>query len=184
VNGETHGDIGGSGMNVARILIAGTSVALGFCAIARADDDPFPGSRTMERPVVVKRVIVLTGRGERVIYFRPAYPIHSLVQVNRSGYLRATPVQRRLEASASPAHENDDHASKTMRANRNHEGSQPEQQADRESKDSKGTKDNTSADARPEAKQPEDVGALDQLTVQAQKEEATRLAAPGGIESK
>jgi hypothetical protein len=168
-------------MKVARMLIAGTSVAFGFCALARADDDQFPGSGTMGRPVVVKRVIVLTGHGERVIYVRPAYPIHSLISVNRSGYLSATPIQRRVETPASPTHENDNQVTKTERANRSHEGSQPEQQAD---KGSKGTKDSKSADAKPEAKQPEDVGALDQLTVQAQKEEATRLAAPGGIESR
>jgi len=51
--------------------------------------------------------------------------------------------------------------------------SQSEQQA---------AKDNKSTDRKPKAKQPEDVNALDRLTVQAQKEEAIRLAEPGGIE--
>jgi len=59
-------------------------------------------------------------------------------------------------------------------------------------------KDNKSADRKPEAKQAEakkpeakqaeanqseDAGALDRLTVQAQKEEAIQPAEPGGVQS-
>jgi hypothetical protein len=161
-------------MKKTRCLIAGVGVGLCLCAIANGDDDQIPKVRNAARPVVVKRVVVVADPGDRVIYVRQAYPVHSTVPVNRSRYsIRATPAQRRVEASPSPIHESDNHVGKTIKTNNGSETTQSEQQAD---------KDNKSADRKTEAKQPEDASALDRLTVQAQKEEAIRLAEPGGIQ--
>jgi hypothetical protein len=176
-NGVTHGDTGGDGMKVVRSLIAGASLSLCLCAMATADDEQFPTLRTVGRPIVVKRFIVVAGHSDRVIYVRPAYPpMHSPVPADRSGNpATSTRAQRHVETSASPIHENDNHAGKTVKASRNHETNQSEQQTDKENK---------STDAKSEDKQPDDAGALDRLTVQAQKEQATRLAEPDGIESR
>jgi hypothetical protein len=161
-------------MKKTRCLIAGVGIGLCLCTIANGDDDQIPKVRNAARPVVVKRVVVVADPGDRVIYVRQAYPVQSIVPVNRSRYsIRATPAQRRVETSPSPIHESDNHVAKTIKTNNGSETGQSEQQA---------AKDNKSTDRKPEAKQPEDVSALDRLTVQAQKEEAIRLAEPGGIE--
>lgn len=160
-------------MKKARCLIAGVGVGLCLCAIANADDDQIPNVRNTARPVVVKRIVVVADSGDRVVYVRQAYPVQSIVPVNRSRYsIRATPAQRRVETSASPIHESDKHVPKTTRTNNGNDATQSEQPADKENK---------SADRKAEVKQPEDA-ALDRLTAQAQKEEATRLAEPGGIQ--
>jgi hypothetical protein len=156
-----------------RCLIAGVGAGLCLCAVANGDDDQIPNVRNATRPVVVKRVVVVAHPGDRVIYVRQAYPVRSIVRTSRSRYsIQATPAQRRVETSASPIHESGNHVAKTIRTNNGSDTSQSEQQAD---------KDNKSTDRKPEAKQPEDA-ALDRLTAQAQKEEAIRLAEPGGIQ--
>jgi hypothetical protein len=161
-------------MKKTRCLIAGVGVGLCLCAIANGDDVQIPNVRNAARQVVVKRVVVVADPGGRVIYVRQAYPVHSVVPVNRSRYpIQATPAQRRVETSPSPIHESDNHVAKTIKTNNGGETSQPEPQAD---------KDNRSTDRKPEAKPLEDASGLDRLTVQAQKEEAIRLAEPGGIE--
>ena len=55
-------------MKKARLLITGLGVSLCFCAIAKADDDQIPTVPTVASPVIVKRVIVVSGQGDRVIY--------------------------------------------------------------------------------------------------------------------
>jgi hypothetical protein len=156
-----------------RCLIAGVGVGLCLCAVANGDDDQIPSLKNTARPVVVKRVVVVTGPSDRVISVRQAYPVHSTVPIDRSrDSIQATPAQRRVETSASPIHESGNHVVKTIKTNNGSDTSQSEQQAD---------KDNKSTDRKPEAKQPEDA-ALDRLTAQAQKEEAIRLAEPGGIQ--
>jgi hypothetical protein len=168
-------------MKIARSLIAGAGVGLCLCAFAKADDDQIPATRNVAGPVVVKRVIVVRSGGNRVIYVRPAYPLHSALPVNRSRY-SATAVQshwRSLETSDSA--DNSKHVTRTLKAGRSVDANHSEQQAD---------KDNKSADPRPqanpeakqrEANQSEDAGALDRLTVQAKKEQAILPAEPGGI---
>ena len=156
-----------------RCLIAGVGVGLCLCAVANGDDDQIPTLKNTAKPVVVKRVVVVTGPSDRVISVRQAYPVHSTVPIDRSrDSIQATPAQRRVETSASPIHESGNHIAKTIKTNNGSDTSQSEQQAD---------KDNKSTDRKPEAKQPEDA-ALDRLTAQAQKEEAIRLAEPGGIQ--
>jgi len=93
-------------MKKTRCLIAGVGVGLCLCAIANGDGDQIPAAK----PVVVKRVVVVADPGDRVIYVRQAYPVQSIVPVNRSRYsIRATPAQRRVETSPSPIHESDNH---------------------------------------------------------------------------
>jgi hypothetical protein len=160
-------------MKKARYFIAGVGVGLCLCAIANADDDQVPIVTKAVKPVVVKRVIVVTAPSDRVISVRQAYPVLSLVPISRSTYpSQATPAQRRVETSASPIHQSDNHLAKTIRTDNASDTSRSEQPAN---------KDNKSTDRKPEAKQPEDA-ALDRLTAQAQKEEAIRLAEPGGIQ--
>jgi hypothetical protein len=179
-------------MKIARSLIAGAGFGLCLCAIAKADDDQIPSIRNAAGPLVVKRIIVVRSGGDRVIYVRPTYPLHSVLPVNRSRY-SASAVQshwrgldqshwRSLETGSA---DNYIHVAKTLKAGRSVDANQSEQQAD---------KDNKSAARKPEAKQPEaklrdanqsdDAGALDRLTVQAQKEQAILPAEPGGIEPK
>ena len=168
-------------MKIARCLIAGAGVALCFCAIAKADDDRIPNTGTAAGPIVVKRVIVVRGGGDRVIYVRPAYTLHSIVPANRSWY-SATAAQshrRSLETSGY----NYNQVAKTLKTGHSVDINQSERQAD---------KANKWTDHKPETKQPEakqretnqseDAGGLDRLTAQAQKEETIRLAEPNGIE--
>ena len=169
-------------MKIAPSLIAGAGVGLCLCAFAKADDDQIPATRNVAGPVVVKRVIVVRSGGNRVIYVRPAYPLHSALPVNRSRYsARAVRSHwRSLETSGSA--DNSNQVTRTLKAGRSVDTNHSEQQAD---------KDNKSADRRPQANQPEanqreanqseDAGALDRLTVQAQKEQAILPAEPGGI---
>jgi hypothetical protein len=181
-------NVGEDLMKIARSLIAGAGVGLCLCAIAKADDDQIPSARNVSGPVVVKRVIVVRSGGDRVIYVRPAYPLHSVLPANQSRS-SATAVQshwRSLETSGSA--DNYHHVAKTLKTGQRIDTNQSEQQAN---------KDNKSVDRKPEAKQPEakkpeakqretneseDAGGLDRLTVQAQKEEAIQPAEPSGIE--
>ncbi|HTD16622.1 MAG TPA: hypothetical protein VK673_15670 [Chthoniobacterales bacterium] len=172
-------------MKIARFLIAGAGVGLCLCAIVKADDDQIPSARNVSGPVVVKRVIVVRSGGDRVIYFKPAYPLHSVLPANRSRYAAAASQShwRGLQTSGSGANYN--HVAKALKSGHGVDTNQSEQQAD---------KDNKSAERKPEAKQPdakqreanqsEDAGAWDRLTVQAQKEQAILSAEPGGIEPK
>jgi hypothetical protein len=165
-------------MQNARPFVAAAVVGLCLCAIAKADDDEFP-FQTAAKPVVVRRVIVVSHHQGRVIYVRPSYNVRSVVPLNRSDYLNSanqTP-KRDVEMPAAAVHDSDNHIAKPVKTSRDGDTNQS-QQAD---------KDNKSPDRKPDAKQqepkePEDAGALDRLTVQAQKEEAIRLAEPGGIE--
>ena len=166
-------------MKNARHFLAGAVAGLCLCALAKADDDEFP-FRTAARLVVVKRVIVVSSHQARVIYVRPSYHVRSIVPVNRSEYLNsANETHKRVgEMSASTVHDSNNHVVKAAKTSRDGDTNQSAQQAD---------KDIKSPDRKPEVKpqeanEPEDAGALDRLTVQAQKEEAVRLAEPGGIE--
>lgn len=161
------------------LLVAGAVAGLCLCAIAKADDDEFP-FRTAARPVVVRRVIVVSSHQDRVIYVRPSCHVPPVVTVNRSEYLvSANPAHKRDgEISASTVHDSNNHVVRPVKTGRNGDTNHSEQQADKDSK---------SADRKPEVKpqepnEPEDAGALDRLTVQAQKEETIRLTEPGGVE--
>lgn len=172
-------------MKIARSLIAGAGIGLCLCAIAKADDDQIPSHRIVARPVVVKRIIVVRSGGGRVIYVRPVYPAYSARFANRSRY-SVTANQSHARNLETPSSADDpNHVAKTLKTGHEADTNQSEQQAD---------KDNKSVDRKPEAKQPEakpreanqseDDGALDRLTVQAQKEQAILPAEPGGIEPK
>jgi hypothetical protein len=172
-------------MKIARSLIAGAGFGLCLCAIAKADDDQIPSIRNVAGPLVVKRIIVVRSGGDRVIYVRSTDPLHSVLPVNRSRY-SATAVHSHWRDLEPPGFaDNYNQVAKTLKAGRSVDTNQSEQQAD---------KDNKSAARKPEAKQPEaklheanqsdDAGALDRLTVQAQKEQAILPAEPGGIEPK
>jgi hypothetical protein len=165
-------------MKIARCLIAAAGVGLCLCATARADGDQIPNTGTVAGPAVVKRVIVLRSRGDRVIYVRPAYPIHAVLPANRSWYSATAAQRRRRSLQTSGSADNYNHVAKTLKTGHSVDTDQSDEQADKDSK---------SADRKPGAKQPEanqseDAGGLDRLTVQAQKEEAIRPAEPGGIE--
>lgn len=172
-------------MKIARSLIAGAGIGLCLCAIAKADDEQIPNRRIAARPVVVRRIILVRSGGGRVIIVRPAYPAYSALSANRSRY-SATASQshlRNLETSGSV--DNANRVAKTLKTGHEAVTNQSEQPAD---------KDNKSVDRKPEAKQPEakqpeanqseEDGALDRLTVQAQKEQAILPADPGGIQPK
>jgi hypothetical protein len=162
-------------MKNVRSLVAGLGVGLCLCAVAKADDDEI---QAMARPVVVKRVILFTGHPDRVIYVRPAFPVHSVVPVtpSTSPTSSMTPTRTRRHGSETPTvnRESSINVVRTTRSNHG-ETNQTEQKAD---KDSRPADTNRKTDA----KQPEDDDALDQLTAQAQKEQELRLAEPGGIE--
>jgi hypothetical protein len=164
-------------MKNVRLLVAGLGVGFCLCAIAKADDDEI---QTMARPVVVKRVILFTGHPDRVIYVRPAFPVHSVVPVTRSTSPTSsmTPTRTRRHGSETPAVNRDSSTSvaKTTRSNHG-ETNQAEQKADKDSHP-------VDPDRKTDAKQPEDDDALDQLTAQAQKEQELRLAEPGGIQQR
>ena len=165
-------------MKIARSLIAGAGVGLCLCTIAKADDDQNPSTRNVASPVVVKRILVVRRSGDRVIYVRPAYPLHSALPVNRSRYSATASQSHWSSLETSGSTDNYNHVAKTLKTGHGVDTNQSEQQAD---------KDNKPADRKPEAKQreanrSEDAGALDRLTVQAQKEQAIPAAEPGGIE--
>ena len=165
-------------MKSARCLIAAAGVGVCLCAIASADDDQIPNTGTVAGPTVVKRVIIVRSRGDRVIYVRPAYQIHSVLPANRSWYSATAAQRRRRNPETSGSADNYNHVAKTLKTGHSVDTDQSDDQAG---------KDNKSADRKPGAKQPEanqseDAGGLDRLTVQAQKEEAIRPAEPGGIE--
>jgi hypothetical protein len=172
-------------MKIARSLIAGAGIGLCLCAIAKADDDQIPNSRIVARPVLVKRIIVVRNAGGRVIYVRPAYPAYSALPVNRSRYSATASKSHWRSPEASGSADNSNHVAKTLKIGHEVDKNQSEQRAD---------KDDKSVDRKPETKQPEaqqreanqsdDAGALDRLTVQAQKEQAILPAEPGGIEPK
>jgi hypothetical protein len=172
-------------MKIARSLIAGAGIGLCLCAIAKADDDQIPNRRIVARPMVVKRIIVVRSGGGRVIYVRPAYPAYSALSANRSRYSATGSQNHSRNPETSGSVDNANRVAKTLKTGHEADTNQSEQQAD---------KDNKSVDRKPEAKQPEakqreanqseDDGALDRLTVQAQKEQAILPAEPGGIEPK
>jgi hypothetical protein len=161
-------------MKKTRLLITGLSVGLCLCAIAKADDDQIPAISTKASPVIVRRVIVVSGQGGRVIYVRPAYRLNSIVRADRSFYPTTTPQNRRRdpEASASTIRDGENHAAQTIRTGHSGDKKQPDQE---------NAKDTKSVDRETEVKQPEDTGALDRLTVQAEKEQATRLVEPTNL---
>jgi hypothetical protein len=172
-------------MKIARSLIAGAGVALCLCAIAKADDDQIPNVRNVAGPIVVKRIIVVRSGGDRVIYVRPSYQLHSVLPVNRSRY-SATAVQshwRGFETSGSA--DNYNHVIKTLKAGRSIDTNQSEQQANKDNKSAARKPEAKQPDAKPrEANQSDDDGALDRLTVQAQREQAILPPEPIGIEPK
>jgi hypothetical protein len=120
-----------------------------------------------------------------VIYVRPAYPAYSALPVNRSRYSATASKSHWRSPEASGSADNSNHVAKTLKIGHEVDKNQSEQRAD---------KDDKSVDRKPETKQPEaqqreanqsdDAGALDRLTVQAQKEQAILPAEPGGIEPK
>jgi hypothetical protein len=159
-------------MKNVRLLVAGLGVGLCLCALARADNDEI---RTVVRPVVVKRLIVFTGHHDRVIYVRPAYPVQTVVPVNRPYSVMERKTQR--HSSEDPTVVDRDTSNKVVKKSKTSRG-------DADQSDQKADKDNSPADTdrKIHAKQPQDDDALDQLTAQAQKEQELRLAEPGGIE--
>lgn len=174
-------------MKIVRSLIAGVGVGLCLCAIARADDDQIANARNSGGPVAVKRVIVVRSRGGRVIFVRPGYQLHSALSTNRSWYSSTAGQSHSRSLETSGSADNYNHVAKTPKAEHGVDTNQSGREAG---------KDNKSADRKPAAKaseakqldaldqtnQSEDAGALDRLTVQAQKEEANPAAEPGGIE--
>ena len=167
-------------MKIARSLIAGAGIGLCLCAIAKADDDLIPNRRIVARPMVVKRIIVVRSGGGRVIYVRPAYSAYSALSANRSRYSATASQSHSRNPETSGSVDNANRVAKTLKTGHEADTNQSEQPAD---------KDNKSVDRKPEAKQreanqSEDDGAFDQLTVQAQKEQAILPAEPGGIEPK
>jgi len=177
-------------MKIARCVIAGIGVGLWLCTIAKGDDDQISNTGTVRGPVVIKRIIVVRSHGARMIYVRPAYPpVHGSLPVNRSRYSATGAQGHRHSVEIADSADTDNHGLKTVKAGHSVDTNQSKQEAD---------KDNKSADRKPEAKQAEakkpeakqaeanqseDAGALDRLTVQAQKEEAIQPAEPGGIQS-
>jgi len=159
-------------MKNVRLLIAGLGVGLCLCALARADDDEI---RTLVRPVVVKRLIVFTGHHDRVIYVRPAYPVQTVVPVNRPYSVMERKTQR--HSSEDPIVVDRNTSNNVVKKSKTSRG-------DADQSDQKADKDNRSADPdrKTDAKQAQDDDALDQLTAQAQKEQELRLAEPGGIQ--
>ena len=192
-------------MQNARLFTAGAVLGLCLCAMAKADEDEFQ-FRTAAKPVVVRRVIVVSGHRTRVIYVRPAYRVHSVVPVNRSEYLNSENEthNRDVEMSDSNVRDSDNHVFRATKTGREGDTNQSEQaQVDNNSRPVAHKSAVTQPEAeQPAAKQPvakpsqakrseakqqkpegaEDDGALDRLTVQAQKEQAIHLAEPGGIE--
>jgi hypothetical protein len=161
-------------MKNARFLMAGVGVGLCLCALARADDDEI---RTVVRPVVVKRLIVFTGHQDRVIYVRPAYPVQTVVQVNRPYSVMERKGHR--HSSEDPAVVDRDTSNNGAKTSKTSRGAvnQSDQKADKDNRP-------VDTDRKTEAKQSEDDDALDHLTAQAQREQELRLAEPGGIQSR
>jgi hypothetical protein len=161
-------------MKNARFLTAGVGVGLCLCALARADDDQI---RTVVRPVVVKRLIVFTGHQDRVIYVRPAYPVQTVVPVNRPYSVMERKGHR--HSSEDPAVVDRDTSNNGAKTSKTSCGTvnQSDQKADKNNRP-------VDTDRKTEAKQSEDDDALDHLTAQAQREQELRLAEPGGIQSR
>jgi hypothetical protein len=159
-------------MKNARFLMAGVGVGLCLCALARADDDEI---RTGVRPIFVKRLIVFTGHQDRVIYVRPAYPVQTVVPVNRPYSV----VERKTHR-----HSSEDPAVVDRNTSANVAGPSKTSRGDVNQSDQKADKDNrpVDTDRKTEAKQSEDDEALGHLTAQAQREQELRLAEPGGIQ--
>jgi hypothetical protein len=169
---EPIGTNGEDLMKNARFLMAGVGVGLCLCALARADDDEI---RTVVRPVVVKRLIVFTGHQDRVICVRPAYPVQTVVPVNRpySGMER----KGHRHSSEDPAVVDRDTSNSGAKTSKTSRGdvTQSDQKADKDNRP-------VDTDRKTEAKQSEDDDALDLLAAQAQREQELRLAEPGGIQ--
>lgn len=183
-------------MKIARCVLAGIGVGLCLCTIAKGDDDQISNTGNVRGPVIIKRIIVVRSHGNRMIYVRPAYPpVHASLPVNRSWYSARAAQGHRHSVEASDSADTDNHEAKTVKTGRSVDTNQSQQEAD---------KDNKSGDRKPEAKQAEakqteakqreakkaeanqseDAGALDRLTVEAQREQAILPAEPGGIESR
>ena len=171
-------------MQNARLFMLGAIVGLCLCATAKADDDEFPFP-TAARPVVVRRVIVVTRHQDRVIYVRPADHVRTVVPVNRSAYLNSANQthDRNGEMSGSNVRDSDNHVIRPAKTGREVDANQSKQQADKDSKPLAHKPEVTQHEAKQqEPTEPEDGGALDRLTVQAQKEQEIHLAEPAGIE--
>ena len=181
-------------MKIARCVVAGIGVGLCLCTIAKGDDDKISNPGTVRGPVVIKRIIVVRSHGDRMIYVRPASPpVHASLPVNRSRYRAAAAQGRRHSVETSDSADTDNHGLKTVKTGHSADTNQPQQEADKDNKPADRKAEAKQAEANhPEAKKPEakqaeanqtqDAGALDRLTVQAQKEEAIQLAEPGGIQ--
>ena len=162
-------------MKNARFLLATVGVGLCLCAIAKADDDEI---QTVVRPVVVKRLIIFTGHRDRVIYVRPAYPVQSVVPINRPYSVVAKKTRR--HSSESPAaidQETSNNVAQTSKTSHGDSNQAEQQKADKDNKP-------VDTDRKADAKHSEDDDALDQLTAQAQREQELRLAGPGGVQSR
>ena len=158
-------------MKNTRFLVAGIGVGLCLGALAKADDDE---ARTEVRPVVVKRLIVFTGHRDQVIYVRRAYPVQSVVPVNRPYVTTAQKIHR--HSSESPATISRDSSSSVAKVSKtsSDEVNRPDQKADKDNKPA-------DIDRKAETNASESDDALDQLTAQAQKEEELRLGEPDSI---
>jgi hypothetical protein len=132
-SGEPIGTDGEDLMKNARFLMAGVGVGLCLCAVARADDDEI---RTVVRPVVVKRLIVFTGHQNSVIYVRPAYPVQTVVPVNRPYSVMERKTHR--HSSEDPAVVDRDTSTNVAKTSKTSRGdvNQSDQKADKDNKPS------------------------------------------------
>jgi flagellar biosynthesis GTPase FlhF len=183
-------------MKIARFVVAGIGVGLCLCTIAKGDDAQISNTGTVRGPVVIKRIIVVRSHGDRMIYVRPAYaPVHASLAVNRSWHSSTAVQGHRHSVETSDSADTDNHGVKTVKPGHSVDTNQSRQEADKDNKSADRKPEAKQAEAKqPEAKQPEakkaaanqseDVGALDRLTVQAQKEQAILPPEPGGVEPK
>jgi hypothetical protein len=188
-------------MKITRCVVAAVGVGLCLCTIAKSDDDQISGTANARGPVVIRRIIVVRSHGDRMIYVRPAYPaVHASLPVNRSWYATTAAQGHRHSVEASDSADANNHAVKTVKTRHSVDTNQSRQEADSDNRLAERKPEAKAAEAKqtqikqPEANQPEtrqveanqseDAGALDRLTVQAQKEQAVLPAEPGGIQPK
>jgi hypothetical protein len=180
MSGEADNYFGEDLMKKVRLLITGVGVGLCLCAIAKADDDQVPAISKPATRVIVRRVIVVSGQGDRVIYVRPAYSLHSTVRPDRAFHTLTTQQNRRRDTETATIRDGQNHTAQMTETGRNGGKKQVDQ---RNPNDAKSGDHETGLKQETGVKQPENnSGALDRLTVQAQKEQATRLAEPTNLD--
>jgi hypothetical protein len=159
-------------MKNVQCLTAGAAVSLCLSAIAMADDDHISDLRTEVKPAATKRVVVLTGYRNRVIYIHPAYRTQSVVLPDRTSNSVATrqTYGRDFESSRGANRESYHNATKMAKGSNRNDANRTEQKINN-------NPDQASGNVTPA----ENTAALDRLTDQAQKEETMHLAEPDGV---